>query len=344
MNLYWAVYKNLENEVIKLAENIHFDDKQINTYSIHISDLLIRTAVEIEAISRELYKESGGNMNFVDDHGNPRKPYFDSDCIQYLDQNWHITKKVVNVVAANFYFEKEENRILKPLKDCNKQKLGRWKKAYQAVKHDRTGSLSAGNIGNLIRAMAALYVLNLYKKEDNPEEQASGGTFDMSRGSDLFSVKSFVATSLKMDEHMNDGSIIIPVKCKRQECIDESVYIDRYTKESFLELHRNHMKDSEITMKNIIESAELQNYLQEHVEDKEIPLSEICIKCGEDLERKRLNIGADTVNIVEEDREKIKQAGINMLCKIFSFYYTTQGEKAKRELVLNKLQQIYPCV
>ncbi len=344
MNLYWAVYKNLENEVIKLADNIHFDDTQIKTYSIHISDLLIRTAVEIEAISRELYKENGGNMNLVDDYGNPRKPYFDSDCLQYLDLNWHITKKVVNVVASNFYFEKEENRILKPLKDCNKQKQGRWKKAYQAVKHDRTGSLTAGNIGNLIKAMAALYVLNLYKKEDKPEELDGGGAFDMSRGSDLFSVKAFVATSLNMSVHMDDYSIIIPAECKRQESVDESVYIDKYTEESFLDLYRRSLKDSEITKKNVIESAELQNYLQEHAEAKGIPLSEVCIKCGEELERKRLNIDANAVDIKEEDREKIKQAGKRMLSNIFSFYHTTNGEKAKRELVLNKLQQIYPCV
>lgn len=84
MNLYWSVYKNLEKELIRLADIIHFDDKQIDVYSVHIADLLIRTAVEIEAISKYLYECNGGNMNPVDDQGDPRSLYFDSDCIQML--------------------------------------------------------------------------------------------------------------------------------------------------------------------------------------------------------------------------------------------------------------------
>ena len=121
MNLYWSVYKNLEKELIRLADIIHFDDKQMNVYSIHMADLLIRTSVEIEAISKHLYEVNGGNMNPIDDKGDPRALYFDSDCIQELDLKWHITRKVVNVVSANFYFEKKENIVLRPLKDCNKQ-------------------------------------------------------------------------------------------------------------------------------------------------------------------------------------------------------------------------------
>ena len=48
MNLYWSVYKNLEKELVKLTSVIHFDDAQENVYSVHIADLLIRTAIEIE--------------------------------------------------------------------------------------------------------------------------------------------------------------------------------------------------------------------------------------------------------------------------------------------------------
>ena len=37
-NLYWAVYKNLEREVLELANIIHFDDDQLKVYSIKISE------------------------------------------------------------------------------------------------------------------------------------------------------------------------------------------------------------------------------------------------------------------------------------------------------------------
>lgn len=34
VNLYWPVYQNLEREVISLANEIHFDDTQLNVYSV----------------------------------------------------------------------------------------------------------------------------------------------------------------------------------------------------------------------------------------------------------------------------------------------------------------------
>ena len=52
--LYWQVFKNIEREFLQLADVIHIDDKQLGVYSMKIADLLIRTVIEIEAISKEL--------------------------------------------------------------------------------------------------------------------------------------------------------------------------------------------------------------------------------------------------------------------------------------------------
>lgn len=128
MDLFWAVYKNIKKESLSRVDNIHFDDKQSYVYSIRIAKLLIRAASEIEAISKYLYEINGGNMNPFDDYGNPKSLYFDSDCIQDLDLKWGVTKKIVNVVAPYFYYEKAENCVLIPLKECNKHGSGRWKK------------------------------------------------------------------------------------------------------------------------------------------------------------------------------------------------------------------------
>ena len=59
-NLYWPIFKNLENELVKLSNDIHFDDDQLKIYSIKITELLIRTVVEVESISKELYFLNGG--------------------------------------------------------------------------------------------------------------------------------------------------------------------------------------------------------------------------------------------------------------------------------------------
>lgn len=40
-NFYWPVYRNLEKELLQLADNIHFADDQVKVYSMHIADLIV---------------------------------------------------------------------------------------------------------------------------------------------------------------------------------------------------------------------------------------------------------------------------------------------------------------
>ena len=61
-NLYWTVYRNLEQNLLALAENIHFDDRQLGVYSNRIAELIVRCAVEIESIARSMYEKEDGNM------------------------------------------------------------------------------------------------------------------------------------------------------------------------------------------------------------------------------------------------------------------------------------------
>jgi len=259
MNLFWSIYKNLENELIELSKRIHFCDKQNSVFSVYISDLLIRTAVEIEAISKELYKLNGGNMTPVDSEGKSRDLFFDSDCIQYLDINWKITKKRVNVVSPNFYFEAPENLTLQPLKNCNKQGQGRWKKAYQAVKHNRIEALESGNIANLIRAMAALYILNIYLRN----EEYSVGTvidttpLDTRMGSDIFSVSLAHAECCHFTSKMSDESIEDSV---RQE-LDHSIFVQKYTDEAFTILHQAMIEYKSKSRDMLINSPEVLQFI-----------------------------------------------------------------------------------
>lgn len=105
-NLYWQVYKNLEQEFLSLSETIFINDTQQNVYSMRIADLLIRTVIEIEALSKELYLENSGTI--VPDE----EMYFDTICIKYLNDLWKLDKKVVFVVSPNIYFDIEDNRVL----------------------------------------------------------------------------------------------------------------------------------------------------------------------------------------------------------------------------------------
>ncbi len=313
MNLFWNIYKNLENELIALSNNIFFCDRQDSVYSIHISDLLIRASVEIEAISKELYKISGGNMSPVDDAGNPRDLFFDSDCIQFLDINWKITKKIVHVVSPNFFFEKEENLVLRPLKDCNKQGNGRWKKAYQAVKHNRVGSIESGNIANLIRAMAALFVLNIYYRNERYDAGTfmNGTPFDTRLGSDIFAVELAHAEKCCFGDKMSDESIDESVRAS----LDGAVIIQKYKEDSFRLLHRNMIDFTCESKARLTKESKVSEFLTANPDYKFKSLLSLAIDAGGDeLARRMLN-------------------GQKILSSL---------PKVDLEVVLNKGQQIYP--
>ncbi|MGD1902165.1 MAG: hypothetical protein ACFB9N_07995 [Geitlerinemataceae cyanobacterium] len=189
-NFYWPIYKNLEKEVIELSNFIHLDDRQLSIYSVRISDLLIRCVIEIESISKDLFERIAGSIPT----GKTRKDlYFDTDCIDLLEQKWCLSQKKVIVAAPNFYLSKQDNKILTPLKKANKRgsSSSDWSKAYQAVKHDRLKDLKKGNIKHFIRALAALFILNIYYKDVEYKlgNDSKATSFTTGLGSEIFSIK-----------------------------------------------------------------------------------------------------------------------------------------------------------
>lgn len=195
--LYWQVYLNLERELLGLADTIHINDEQQNVYSMRIADLLIRTVIEIESLAKELYLTNGGAV--VPDE----EMYFDTVCMAHLDGLWNLDKKVVQVVSPNIYFDKEENKEFCPLHKASKRGTSSadWNKAYQAVKHNRVKELSKGSLKNLIHGMAALYVLNLYYRDERINGLSGSDKDNINRGfgSSLFAVKIHKMNNLRID-------------------------------------------------------------------------------------------------------------------------------------------------
>lgn len=312
-NLYWPVYMNLEKEFLELAEYIHFSDDQISTYSMHIADLIIRCAIEIEAISKELYELLGGNMAPVDNNGNPRDLYFDTDCLDLLEQKWLISKKEITVSATNFYFENESNKVLTPLVKCNVRGKGKWKCAYQAVKHNRIKSLKKATIENLLHAMGALYILNLYYKDERIDigrVYLSDHDFDSRVGSNVFSACCCSATMLSMSPHMDDSCI----KSELGDKLNKSIYIIKYSDKSFEEMHKDFCLDSEITEQRFLASPQIKQFLSEHPESAGKTVNEICMDAG----------------------------GMDLLRQIICFQNTTNRKDVRMEAMLNKHLGIYP--
>lgn len=270
--LYWAVFKNLENEVLELANSIHFDDDQLSVYSVKIADLLVRTVIEVEALSKELYFLNGGNKS--DDNN----LFFDTDCLELLENKWKLSSKVVVISSPYFYFSKDENRILTPLKKANKRgtSSAKWLRAYQAVKHNRVRELEKGNLKSLIHAMAGLYILNIYYKDETFDLGVGMQIqFDASLGSSIFSVLTQQEEiSISKENELNDEKCVYFFKVKSMEL-----------KESAKNLLHEINSQISTNVNNGVERGELKSYIYDHFPQCENADSEIedCIrKLGKD--------------------------------------------------------------
>jgi len=185
-NQYWGVYKNLEYDFLKLMNFIHIDDKQLFVYSSKIVELILRSAIEIESITKDLYSLNGGiKIDYLK---------YDEDCLKHLNKKWNLEYKIVNISCLNCF---QTIRTLQPflkneLRSKGKGNTYSWNNAYQNIKHNRVEALkSFGNIKYLFEIMSALFMLNIYYKNDIFElnKDDKGTNFPLNLGSELFSIK-----------------------------------------------------------------------------------------------------------------------------------------------------------
>ena len=231
--MFWQTYLNLEKELLELSKYIYITDErsvyskgalvqekcttQIETFSPHIADLIVRTCVEIEAISKELYFDLGGTKA----RGN-KDLFFDEDCLKLLDIKCRSSQKIVRVSCPSFNLTDENNNTLRPLKNAHKRQGTEWERAYQAVKHDRYSSVSHGTIKNFIRALGALFLLNVYYRNKSMYvKYLEVLGLDFSFGSKVFSLKK------PTDKYIVD--VINGKEIKDILVSDESPYILKYT-------------------------------------------------------------------------------------------------------------------
>ncbi len=229
-NLYWPIYMNLEKELIALSNSIMFDDAdgshQLDTYSPKISELLLRCAIEIESISKDLYYENGGVREFKP-NGEEKEPKFDYQCLKLLNDTWQICSKQVLVTSANFYFTKPENKVITPLKGVCDKDGNMWNSAYQAVKHYRATSMNQATVKNLIHAMAALYLLNIYYRDEKTLYRLGRrfGNIAPIEDDNVVSFNSEVF-SLRVHQYISMGS---DVPRRTGRAFPDAVYIRKYT-------------------------------------------------------------------------------------------------------------------
>lgn len=182
-NIYWPVYRNLEDEMEKLFYSIHIDDSQLNVHSSKIADLILRAAVEIESISKKIYKNETSDNNQIS---------FD-DSLKFIKKIWFLEKKTV-IISSSYCFQSVKTIlpfIKNEKKNSNNKMTYSWNNAYQNLKHDRANSLQFGSLKYLFDIMAALFILNVIYKDEKFDLKRNTDTtnFPTNLGSKIYSIK-----------------------------------------------------------------------------------------------------------------------------------------------------------
>ena len=173
-NIFWSIYINIEREVLNLADMIHFTDNQLSVYSVRVSDLLIRCNVESESLIRELYKDKFKKV--LDQPG---------QMLLALNHEWSLDKKRVSIISTNMHYS-EKYASFCPF--CYKNNgPDDYYKAYNSIKHDRSNTFEKyANIHFLLRALGALYILNIYFRKEEVKNIVGTFQIDRSLGSKIF--------------------------------------------------------------------------------------------------------------------------------------------------------------
>ncbi|NRB18920.1 MAG: hypothetical protein HRU33_15495 [Rhodobacteraceae bacterium] len=161
INQYWPIYRRLEKSVDDLTHSIHICDDQLDVYSSEIADLIIRIGAEVEAISKSIYRR-----DFDTDMQADAK--FDDVAIKRFVREWKLNQKIAILSHPNCFCSDRE--FLPFVKDTNRtgkqNKTFSWNNAYQNLKHNREKAFSFASVRYLLSGMAALYILNLYYRDE----------------------------------------------------------------------------------------------------------------------------------------------------------------------------------
>lgn len=210
-NYYLPIYQQIEREVIDLTASIFFSDEQITVYSLKIADLIIRCSIEVESIAKDIFRRETGKE--------PDKP---GTAIMHLENKWKVSQKALRVVSPYTHFKSSFQPSFAPFGYENKSSDDYFS-AYNAIKHDRVKNIAKANINILIRVLGALYILNLYYRNErfSLDEDRYGSKINTSLASDIFA---FSVAPLEDIVKLTSQETIDPITCVYRIVRRESEY------------------------------------------------------------------------------------------------------------------------
>lgn len=222
---FWQDYMKLELEVLKLEKKYYFTETSIKvkngkeyreprtgdleTYTGRITNLFLQCRYKIDQISKELYFVHGG-LKSRDD----ASLRLDTDCLTFLNKKWRICDKKVLFIATDFDLFNDENRILQPLFEAEFHIISAYgNNEYPEYQYHQDRTLHLPNFKDVIHGLAALFLLNIYLKDEKFTTTLSKvEELNMTFGSKLFSLEKPKVGKIWFGKIKNPGSCPYIVK------------------------------------------------------------------------------------------------------------------------------------
>lgn len=145
-NLHWRYYLSLESDVYAISRYIHFASDNFKTYSIELAKLYFAICAEVEVVLKEICSIC------------PSKKSKEANIAIYRDYVVENQKGLIAEKVQSFEFELQ----FIPWEDFNEGKSPTWWSDYNCLKHERREHFNKANLGNVLQALAGLYIANLY--------------------------------------------------------------------------------------------------------------------------------------------------------------------------------------
>lgn len=251
----------VEDDFLKIIRNIHVNDEQLNVYSIPLADVILRSAVYIESISKELYEKVTGQQ--LDDKGK-KKIKFDAVCLKRINDEWELENKEIYIISPNLFLT-DEKRLLSPLQNAHKtvaQGGAVWNDAYQSLKHDQIANIKKATIDNALSILGALYILCVYYSLVDSENQKLS-LFDARCGSKLFSAQTKTAVFRGVGWSFKSGYQLNLT----DEELKKAIFLIKFPDKEINKLFDSYKESYIYSYVNLSKNKEIQQYIKSHPDE-----------------------------------------------------------------------------
>jgi len=145
--IHWSYFLALEEDMRRLSRFVEFNERNYSTFSLEMAHLLLASSSEVDVVLKMLC--SGFSTNAKNE----------------TDYRATIPKNIPQFTSIQVEI-KRFDIVLKPWQSWDSNQTPPWWTAYNKVKHERDSYYEKANLENVLLAMGALFITNLYLYKD----------------------------------------------------------------------------------------------------------------------------------------------------------------------------------